>query len=109
MPQNTGGKPRDYRESDVFLVLHRRGGGDWRSWMDVVRWLHMNGADDGDLRQQQVAAMMDDFEQLARDGVPFTDDSGAAYRLAREHRRAEHGGRHRKEMPHRVHEPMPRV
>lgn len=85
MPQSTGGRGRDYRESDVRLLFER--GPEWRSWSEPIEWLRTFGKRDDDLRSADVRALISrDFGQLDRDRVPFTHEPGAAFRLAREHR-----------------------
>ncbi len=85
MPQSAGGRGKDYRESDVRIVLDH--GGQWRSWSDAVQWLRNEGKRDDQLRSGDLRALMSrDFGQLERDRVAFTRDAGEAFRLARGHR-----------------------
>lgn len=84
MPQSSGGKGRDYRESDLRVVLVGRG--PFRGWDEVVRWLRADGRRDGELRPGDVDQMLEDLWWLSRNEVPFTDDPGEAYRLAHTHR-----------------------
>jgi hypothetical protein len=85
MPQNAGGRGRDYRESDVRVLMDR--GPEWTSWQEPVAWLHQRGNRDDQLRSADVRALIArDFTQLGQDGTPFTHDPGEAYKLARQHR-----------------------
>lgn len=85
MPQSQGGRGRDYRESDVRVVMER--GPEWDSWQEPVAWLHQQGKRDDQLRSADVRALIArDFSQLQRDQVPFTHDASNAYKLARQHR-----------------------
>lgn len=85
MPQNGGGGGRDYRESDVTVVLGR--GAEWNEWSQAVSWLRQEGIREDQTRSGHVRdLMMRDFEQLQRDGVPFTHEPGEAFKLARSHR-----------------------
>ena len=90
MPQSSGGRGREYRESDVREVLER--GEDWSRWSDAVQWLRRWGPREDKTRSADVRELMvRDFSQLERDGVPFTHTPGEAYRLARAHRRRHAG------------------
>lgn len=107
MTRNAGGNGLDYRESDMRLLLRERG--PWTRWDDAVRWLHMIGSDDPQLRPSLVKRLMTDLQQLVLDGVPYTDDPGEAFKLARAHRRRPGHGQQRRVMPHKLHAPYPRV
>ncbi len=85
MPQNAGGRGKDYRESDVQLVMER--GPEWSRWSDAVAWLRQWGPRDHETRSADVRRLLvRDFRRLEADGVPFTRSSGEAFRLARGHR-----------------------
>ena len=87
MPQDAGGRGKDYRESDVRTLFQR--GPDWAAWQDPVQWLRTYGNRDGELRSADVRGLLErDFQKLQADGVPFTKEPGTAYNLAREHRSA---------------------
>lgn len=88
MPQNAGGRGRDYRESDVQILFAR--GREWTTWGEPVQWLRTYGNRDAELRSADARALLErDFARLDADGVPFTRDPGKAYRLGHEHRRGD--------------------
>lgn len=109
MRNSTGGRnSRDYRESELRIVLKERG--QWRRWNDVARWLHMEGRRDPAIKPSMAQMMLHDVDQLVMDDVPFTDEPGEAFKLLHEHRkRAGHRGHRRRQMPHRLHRGYPRV
>ena len=108
MRNNTGGRnSRDYRESELRIVLKERG--TWRRWNDVARWLHSEGRRDRDLKPSVAQLMLDDIDNLVMDGVPFTDDPGEAFKLAHAHRHRPHRGHHRRDYAHRLHPRYPRT
>lgn len=108
MPRSTGGRnARDYRESDVRIVLTQRG--QWRRWNDVARWLHSSGKNDPELKPSDAMKMLGDIDNLIMDEVPYTDEPGAAFKLMREHRTRAPRGHHRREMWHRQHGSWSRV
>lgn len=85
MAQSAGGRGKDYRESDVQVVLGR--GPEWDAWSQAIEWLRRWGPRDDATRSGDVRELlMRDFGQLERDGVPFTHAPGEAYNLARAHR-----------------------
>lgn len=95
MPQSAGGRGKDYRESDVRIVMER--GEGWHAWSDAVGWIRQWGPRDGRTRSGDVRELLTrDFRQLEEDSVPFTREPGEAFRLARDHRPRQTGI----EMPH---------
>lgn len=84
MPQDSGGRNRDYRESDMRVLLREKG--PFHGWDEAADWLKWARQIDGPFPPDLADQMRDDLWWLEHDGVPYTDDPGEAYRLARSHR-----------------------
>jgi hypothetical protein len=90
MPQNAGGRGKDYRESDILEVFEQ--GPDWHSWSEVVDWLRSWGQKKAIPHSTDVRELLiRDFGRLQAENVPFTHDPGEAFKLARSHRPAKAG------------------
>lgn len=77
---------RDYEEKDVREVYEC---GRPDGWYDLIRWLDRHGFTENRVAPGEMAHMIADAKQAAKDNVPFTANPEQAFRVMKSHRNPE--------------------